>query len=240
MDRGALHFDDKCQRANQCVGHTGVRRREQQHHHLPLLQRRADSELPLGDRSVDAASVSVSGRNITITTADKPTSNPLQSRHDTLVVTVEFGGSQYALNVLMEQVTARQVTVDSVAITMSPIYYEFPNADATKLFTVSGKLHQGEITYYSDGTENSNVQVSDYAIDLTGGGVDIALYDKEFADGWTTSVQNTNQIAACASRCYHAGEQSECAVGLHLPIQRQSVALRCRFVAKSLYRQRRF
>ncbi len=141
------------------------------------------------------ASVSVSGRSITITTADKPTSNPLQSRHDTLVVTVEFGGRQYALNVLMEQVTARQVTVDSVAITMSPIYYEFPNADATKLFTVSGKLHQGEITYYSDGTQNSSVQTSDYAIDLTGGGVDIALYDKEFADSWTTSVQNGNQIA---------------------------------------------
>ncbi len=141
------------------------------------------------------ANVSYSGRNITITTVDKPTSNPLQSRHDTLVVTVAFEGQQYTLNVLMEQVTSRQVTVDTVAITMSPIYYEFPNADATQLFTVEGKLYQGEITYFSDGTQDDNVQSSDYAIDLSGTNVDIALYNKEFADSWTYSVQNGNQIA---------------------------------------------
>ncbi len=139
--------------------------------------------------------VSYSGRNITITTVDKPTSNPLQSRHDTLVVTVAFEGQQYTLNVLMEQVTSRQVTVDTVAITMSPIYYEFPNAEATQLFTVEGKLYQGEITYFSDGTQDDNVQSSDYAIDLSGTNVDIALYNKEFADSWTYSVQNGNQIA---------------------------------------------
>lgn len=144
-------------------------------------------------------STSVSGREITFTSEDKPMDTPWKTRNDTLLLAVRYDGALYELKVAVTQPTGRIDAVDSLDVAINPRYYEFANAATCHDFTVEGKVWRGSVCRLSNGQERNNTVVGSDTV-IVPVQAQMGIVRDNLAENWTATAADGN-IRVCVDEC---------------------------------------
>lgn len=144
-------------------------------------------------------SISVSGREVTFTSEDKPMDTPWKSRNDTLLLSVRYDGVLYGLKVAVTQPTGRIDVVDSLDVQINPRSYEFENEAVCHDFTVEGSVWHGTVCRLSNGEERNNSVVRSDTV-VTPIEEQTGIARKNLADNWTSEIVG-NSIRVCVDKC---------------------------------------